>query len=366
MTTGSRRVASSEARRSSDAAAGVVWALHGKRPGDNSQIDALARATGLDWIAKPLRFRKGLEALPNLRRGGSLFSLTSESQAALKGPPPDVVIAAGKRSAPAALWLRARTGARLVHLGRTWAPPEWFDLVITTPQYRQPRSSNVVENRFPLSEALNEAVIPIDLASLPRPRILIVTGGDARPLVFDAAAARRLIEQAMERCREAQGSLLVVTSPRTSPNAVAALRGLLERSTSPVRLSVFGQGENRYQAFLAAADAIVVTNDSVSMITEAAMTGRPVTLFELPERFDLAGRTAGMLSNCGSLARSALKELVRRGLIDSGRGIGDYGRGLARDGLLDGGVTASALTASELADAARRVTALAALDRLPG
>lgn len=339
----------------------LVWALLGKRPGDNSQIETLARATGLNWTPKRLLFRKGVEALPNLRRGGSLFSLTSATQATLRGSPPDVVIAAGKRSAPAALWVKARTGALLVHLGRTWAPAEWFDLVITTPQYRQPRSANVVENRFPLSAAPapDDADIPDDLAALPRPRILIVVGGDAWPLAFDAAAARRLIEGALARRRDVEGSLLVVTSPRTPRDVIAASRALLQRSDAPFRLSIFGEGPNLYRAFLAAADEIVVTNDSASMIGEAAKTGRPVTLFALPERFDLARRAADAVGNCGPVARSVLLGLVRRGLIGSGRGLGDYGRALARDGLLDGGGAAAVLIACELADAARRVTALA-------
>ena len=37
-----------------------------------------------------------------------------------------------------------------------------------------------------------------------------------------------------------------------------------------------GSGANPYYAFLAAADAIVVTEDSVNMVTEAAGTGKPV------------------------------------------------------------------------------------------
>ena len=37
-----------------------------------------------------------------------------------------------------------------------------------------------------------------------------------------------------------------------------------------------GTGENPYFAFLATADAIVTTEDSVNMVTEAAGTGKPV------------------------------------------------------------------------------------------
>ena len=45
-----------------------------------------------------------------------------------------------------------------------------------------------------------------------------------------------------------------------------------------------GQGANPYFAFLATADAILVTEDSANMPTEAGATGRPVYLLEMDGR----------------------------------------------------------------------------------
>ncbi|WP_164919579.1 ELM1/GtrOC1 family putative glycosyltransferase [Hansschlegelia zhihuaiae] len=341
----------------------VAWALLARRPGDNAQIRALAEASGLDWVAKPLRFRKGLETLPNLRSGGSLLSLGAETQAALRPPFPDVVIAAGKRAAPAALWIKAasRGRTRLVHLGRTWAPSEWFDAVVTTPQYRLPARPNVVENRLPLTAAPHARGLRPDLAALPRPRITVIVGGDAAPLTLDVAAARRLAAAALARAEAAGGSLLVVTSPRTSRRAGDALETALAGAEAPVRLSIFGDGPNDYAAFLAAADEIVVTDDSVSMATEAALTGAPVTLFQLPRRFDPAGLAAGALERaCGRLGAGAIfGRLVERGFISANRDIGAFMRGLEAGGLLAGGPAARTLAAAELASAAAIVRALA-------
>jgi mitochondrial fission protein ELM1 len=61
-----------------------------------------------------------------------------------------------------------------------------------------------------------------------------------------------------------------------------------------------GSGENPYFAFLALADAFLVTADSVSMISEAAATGRPVHILELDGgnakfvRFHAAMQAAGI------------------------------------------------------------------------
>ena len=50
-----------------------------------------------------------------------------------------------------------------------------------------------------------------------------------------------------------------------------------------------GEGENPYFAFLAAADVVLVTEDSANMAVEAASTGKPVLRLELEggsPRFD--------------------------------------------------------------------------------
>ncbi|MFD1333337.1 ELM1/GtrOC1 family putative glycosyltransferase, partial [Methylopila musalis] len=169
-----------------------VWALLGRRAGDNRQVLTLAEAAGLPFEAKPLRFNPG-RALPTLLRRGSLHTLTLESRALVAPPWPDVVIAAGKRSAPIALWIRMASGGRtrLVHVGRPWAPLSWFDRVVTTAQYGLPARANVIRNTLPLAHAPAEAeAIPPALAALPSPRLVLLAGGSSRPLMLDAAEAR--------------------------------------------------------------------------------------------------------------------------------------------------------------------------------
>jgi mitochondrial fission protein ELM1 len=331
----------------------LVWALLAKRPGDNAQIRTLAAATGLPVVAKQLGLRKGLEALPNLRQSGSLFSYDARTQEALTAsPPPALIIAAGKRSAPAALWLKAHWGARLLHLGRTWAPGRWFDAVVTTPQYAQPPGPNVSENLFPLTPPyFPGAALPPDLAALPRPRLLVVAGGDAVSLRFGPDEARALAARGAERQAYEGGALMVATSPRTSRAAAEALRDAIQPGEGRL-VSLFGERDDRYRDFLAAADAVMVTEDSVSMAAEAANTGRPVELFRLTSRADSGARLRRALSSTGLAGVAA-----DLGLFDSGRKIRAYMDALEAGGWLAGDV-APARMAAELTAAvalARRI-----------
>ena len=124
-----------------------VWAVASYRAGESSQITGLASRLGWPVVVKRLRYNS-LAGPMGLARGVSVRGIDAESQAQLAAPWPDVLISAGVKNEPVARWIKAQSGgeARLVFLGRTWAPRPVFDLVVTTPQYRLPEAPNVVQN----------------------------------------------------------------------------------------------------------------------------------------------------------------------------------------------------------------------------
>src|SRR5207245_4006518 len=74
------------------------------------------------------------------------------------------------------------------------------------------------------------------------------------------------------------GSAVVTPSRRTGAAGVALLRQRLAGLSAEIW---DGTGDNPYYAYLAIADALLVTADSVSMVSEAAATGKPVHILEL-------------------------------------------------------------------------------------
>jgi mitochondrial fission protein ELM1 len=119
------------------------------------------------------------------------------------------------------------------------------------------------------------------LAHLPRPLVAVLVGGSNGRYRFDAPVAEALGAALARMMREDRVGLALTPSRRTSPEALAALRSALE----PLGGWVWdGSGENPYFGLLALADAIVVTEDSVSMVSEACATSAPVLLARLPGR----------------------------------------------------------------------------------
>ncbi len=264
-----------------------VWVIAGYRAGENTQLIALVEALGLPYEVKRLSYRR-LEFRTNIFRGSDLRGIRRAASDPLQAPWPALLLAAGMRNEPVGRWIRDQSGGqtKIAHVGRPWADPARFDLVITTPQYRLPQRPNVLQNVMTLHRvnATNMAVAAsqwqAQFANLPRPYIAVIVGGNSGPYTFGVRAAARLAQQARQFAQVRGGSLLLTSSARTAP---AALREL-ERGIDDVPHYFYrwraADVHNPYYAYLALADALIVTADSISMLTEACATGKPVYMFD--------------------------------------------------------------------------------------
>jgi len=115
------------------------------------------------------------------------------------------------------------------------------------------------------------------LGALRQPRIAVLMGGDNDVFRLTPEIVTRLADQLMA-LSNAGAALMVTPSRRTGAANEALLRDKLAGITGEIWN---GDGENPYFGYLAYADAVVVTEDSVNMVSEAAATGKPVHLVSL-------------------------------------------------------------------------------------
>ncbi|MHC4608045.1 MAG: mitochondrial fission ELM1 family protein, partial [Planctomycetota bacterium] len=233
-----------------------------------------------------------LSILHNRWLGASLRGIDVSRSSRLEPPWPELVIGAGRRSAPAAQWIREQSAgrARLVQLGRKGGDhADEFDLSVT-PAYchlfPHPRRFETHAPLHSMTDAkLNEAAARCKerIEDAPAPRIAVLVGGDSGQYRIDSDTARRLGEDVARMARDAGGSVLATTSRRTDRAATRAFcEALGEVATWIYRAG--DPGENPYPAFLALADVFVVTGDSESMLAEATSRGKPVYVYPLPTR----------------------------------------------------------------------------------
>ena len=264
-----------------------IWVLLGERRGDNNQLLALAEGLGVPFETRTLSYHKAwalwLRLFPTKR-----YLLAKDARGALGPPWPDLTIGIGRRSVAIARWIKAMSGGRtkIVRLGNPRTDPELFDLVVTTAQYPVARAANVLTLPTAMGRYA-QAPRPTDdeekrLAPLPRPHFLLSLGGPTRYWQFDDAAIAQAALVLSTRAIEAGGTLIVAPSPRTPASSLAAIRDAGVDFVVDERL--------RYAVLLADADEHFVTADSVSMISEAVLTGKPVGL--IPVELDEEGERA--------------------------------------------------------------------------
>jgi mitochondrial fission protein ELM1 len=159
-----------------------------------------------------------------------------------------------------------------------------FDLVLAA-AHDEITGPNVLVTRTALHrvtpERLAEAAqewLP-RLAHLPRPLVAVLVGGSNGRLRLDAAVGAQLAGQLADMLRRDHVGMFVTPSRRTDP----AVTQVLSDTLRPLGAEVWdGVGKNPYFGMLGLADAIVVTCDSVSMVSEAVATRAPVLLAPLP------------------------------------------------------------------------------------
>ena len=266
----------------------LIWALADERPGNRSQCLGVAEALGLDFQVKDLNANR-LSAVPNFILGASFAGLTDESRSQLTAPWPDLVIAAGRRMAPVARKINRLGGggcflAQIMHPGSGAGD---FGL-IAQPRHDRPGGGGNVLSITGAPHMLSDARLRAEASrwqgrfdDLPKPWIAVIVGGTTRRRRFTAAMAEELGARVSKMASAAGGSLLVTTSRRTGE-----VSEILQNAIrAPNRFYRWGEGdehENPYLGYLALADAVVVTGDSVSMCSEACAVTAPVYIFAPP------------------------------------------------------------------------------------
>ncbi len=253
-----------------------VWVLADPRAGTAAQALGIAERLGLPFRVVPLQWG-GLARLP--LPFGTRMGLDRESRGAFLPPWPKLAISAGRRSAPVALWL-AKRGVATVHCMR--APgAAGFALHVVGAHDGEPPAPNRLEilgaaHRISPARLAAARQDFAGLAALPSPRVALLLGGPVRGEGLSPAIARAL----GQKLAGFAGSVMATASRRTGAAATEALGEAL--SGTPHRLHRWGAAEaNPLLGFMAWADVMVVSGDSVSMLSEALMTSAPIFIAPL-------------------------------------------------------------------------------------
>ncbi len=273
----------------------TCWVVTDGKAGMESQCLGVAEALGVTTTVKRVAMRSPWRELSPFLRAGLAHAFRAGGDR-LEPPWPDILIATGRLSVPASLFVRAQsrragTPTLTVQIQNPVIAPSHFDLVVT-PLHDRLRGENVISTIGALHRvtpdrlARDAAELAPQVAHLAKPHIGVLIGGANAAYRFGQAEARAMGSKLATIAHELGGSLLVTPSRRTGAENLAVLKSALGDAAAFVWT---GEGANPYYGILGLADFLVVTSDSVNMISEACATGRPVYVYGLPggsEKFD--------------------------------------------------------------------------------
>ena len=268
-----------------------VWVVTDGRAGIENQAlgvaEAVARLRPAEIVVKHILWRPWLRRLPTRLVPWPRLVLDPTSDQ-VAPPWPDLWIANGRASIPLSIAMRRWSGGRtlVVQLQDPLRDPALFD-VVAPPGHDELEGANV----FPLigapnrikGEALERASRDFAaLADLPRPRLAVLVGGRSRAFDLPPERASALAAEIDAALEQTGGSLLMTFSRRTPAAARALLKARLAHRPGLIwDGSADELGPNPFTAILAHSDHILVTEDSINMVTEAASTGKPVHILRL-------------------------------------------------------------------------------------
>jgi mitochondrial fission protein ELM1 len=207
----------------------------------------------------------------------------------LRNTPPEIIIAAGRKSVLLAASLAKKFQILVIMNPR--CPLSYFDLVIApTHDNLPPHTSNLIEIIGSLT-SFDFPTLSLDQSTTLKKSqndpyiITVLLGGDSRHYVFKDEDFYN-IGSYLKKKTHPNKKYLITKSRRTPKKAFSILQQILcdenvtfwpaadESQTTPL-------GHNPYTDFLQAADEIIVTGDSISMSSEACYFGKPVIIWRL-------------------------------------------------------------------------------------
>lgn len=264
----------------------TCWVVSDGKAGMEIQCLGLAEALGLTPQVKRVSVGKPWRWLPAPLIRDAFATLGPKGDR-LASPWPELWIASGRQTVALTRDVRRLSGGKTftVQIQNPAIDPSLFDLIVT-PEHDRLRAPNVLTTRGSLGRVTPErlaaaaAAFAPRYAHLPEKRVAVLIGGDNKVFRLDRLTMTQLTQQLAALARAGWG-LMVTPSRRTGPRNEAILRRGLEGLPAAIW---DGEGANPYFGILGLAHHVIVTGDSVNMVSEAASTGKPVHVVHLKGR----------------------------------------------------------------------------------
>ena len=244
-----------------------------------SQAEGLAKALNIDFIHEKIELNNFWKLIPPKVTPVKDFVFKNKINSQF-----DIIISCGRKSVIPSIYLKKKFKKKImnIHIQDPKVALNNFDLVIV-PEHDNLKGDNILTSKGAIHYLTNDELEKNEsyLKSRINKQNKIVTlilGGPNRYYDYSDQAINNIFKRIEKIFLRNNYQLIVIPSMRTPHHIVKKAENFFDKN----QIIIPDIDKKAYLSSLKIADHIIVTCDSTSMISEAAITGKPIYIAQIP------------------------------------------------------------------------------------
>ena len=243
-----------------------------------SQVEGLAKALDLDFIHEKIELNNFWKLIPPKITPSKSFVFKNNMEHEF-----NIVISCGRKSVIPSIYLKKKFKKKIIniHIQDPKVSLTNFDFVVA-PEHDGLIGKNVISTKGAI-HYLRENELDENISYL-KPKIkkekivTLVVGGPNKYYDYKLSLVEEIFSKIKQNFINNDYQLIFIPSMRTPKNVIDQAKNYFDND----QIIITEIDKKAYLSSLRLADHIVVTCDSTSMISEAAITGKPIYVAQMP------------------------------------------------------------------------------------
>ena len=244
-----------------------------------SQVEGLAKALDLDFIHEKIELNNFWKLFPPKLTPVQDFVFKNKINSEF-----DIVISCGRKSVIPSIYLKKKFKSKIIniHIQEPKVLLDNFDFIVV-PEHDGLKGSNVITSKGAIHYLTNSELDENENYLKPRIStekkiVTLILGGPTRYYNYNNQVIDNLFSKIEQNFLKNNYQLIVVPSMRTPQDIIEKAKNYFDAD----QIVIPDVDKKAYLSSLKISDHIVVTCDSTSMISEAAITGKPIYVAQMP------------------------------------------------------------------------------------
>jgi len=242
-----------------------------------SQVEGLAKALDIDFIHEKIELNNFWKLIPPKMSPVQSFVFKNKIKERF-----DIVISCGRKSVIPSLYLKKKFGKKIIniHIQDPKISLDNFDFVVI-PEHDEVYGKNVITSKGAVHYLRNEELEQNSNYLKPRitkeKLVTLIVGGPTKYYDYHEKSIKEIFSKVNENFINKGFQLIFIPSMRTPKKIIDLAKNYFDKN----QIIITEVDKKAYLSSLKLSNYIVVTCDSTSMISESAITGKPIYVAQM-------------------------------------------------------------------------------------